>query len=80
MNDLIDRLPKLITSISFASIIFFVVHEWSYFTVIGADFLSLFTAYDFISNSLLWIVYLAVGMFLSSLFFFSYTASPSHKK
>lgn len=72
MNDLIDKLPKLIAAISFTSIIVFVVHEWAYFAVIGSRFLLLFTVYDFISNSLIWVVptgvLISLGMFITSTF------------
>lgn len=56
MNDFIDNLLKVIAAISFASIGAFVAHEWAYFQVIGPSFLLLFTTYDFISNSIMWVV------------------------
>lgn len=70
MNDFIDKLPKLIAAISFASIIAFVVYEWSYFFVIGPRFLLLFTAYDFISSAIIWIIPSSIIIIISLLFEF----------
>ncbi|MEA2898370.1 MAG: hypothetical protein QOJ84_3985 [Bradyrhizobium sp.] len=46
----LEKIPSLIAAATFAALSFVVAYEWGYFGVIGSEFQSLFTAYDYISD------------------------------
>jgi len=48
----LERIPSLLAVATFAALSFVVAHEWGYFGVIGTEFQSFFTTYDYISELL----------------------------
>jgi hypothetical protein len=50
-----EKFGSFLAVATFATISIMVTHEWGYFGVIGRDFQSLFTAYDYIAEFTFWI-------------------------
>jgi hypothetical protein len=48
----LEKIPSLIAVATFAALSMTVAHEWGYFGVIGTEFQSFFTTYDYISELL----------------------------
>jgi hypothetical protein len=55
MKEILDLVPKAIALLSFAVLALTVVHEWGYFWVLGSHFQAVASAYDYFSNSILWL-------------------------
>jgi hypothetical protein len=55
MKTIWDIAPKGIALLSFAILSLTIVHEWGYFWVIGSNFQTVASAYDYLSNSILWL-------------------------
>jgi hypothetical protein len=70
---LFERFPSIIAVATFAALSIIVAHEWAYFEVLGADFQSLFSTYDYIAQLTVWfgpvfvILLFALGVQLASL-------------
>ena len=47
-----EKIPSLIAVATFAALSMTVAHEWGYFGVVGTEFQSLFTTYDYVSELL----------------------------
>jgi hypothetical protein len=62
-QDMADKQPrelltdpqKLIGLISFLTLIFAVIHEWAFFTVVGLPFLTLASPIDYVSSAIYWL-------------------------
>jgi hypothetical protein len=55
MRELIEVAPKWIAVLSFAVVVFAVVHEWGYFAVIGPHLQTVVSPYDYAVNALVWL-------------------------
>jgi hypothetical protein len=47
-----EKIPSLLAVATFSALSLTVAHEWGYFGIIGTDFQSLFTTYDYLSELL----------------------------
>jgi hypothetical protein len=48
----LEKIPSLIAVATFSALSLVVAHEWGYFGIIGRDFQSFFTTYDYLSELL----------------------------
>jgi hypothetical protein len=54
-NMILEKFPSFAALATFIAISVVVAHEWAYFEVIGSEFQSLFTTYDYIAQLIVWI-------------------------
>jgi hypothetical protein len=64
---IIEKLPQLITGVSFLVLTLAIVHEISYFALVGPQFQSLMSATDYLVSALSWMPLLGVVLFLTAL-------------
>jgi len=54
MKWILENATKLIGLLSLSLVIFSTVHDWGYFSIIGPNYRTLLSAYDYITNALEW--------------------------
>jgi hypothetical protein len=54
MKWILENGTKVIGLLSFSLIVFTTVHDWGYFSIIGPNFRTLLSAYDYITNAIEW--------------------------
>jgi hypothetical protein len=55
MKEFLKIAPSAIALVSFLMLALTVVHEWGYFFVIGSHFQTIASAYDYLSNAIIWL-------------------------
>jgi hypothetical protein len=55
VRDFFDIVPKALALLSSIVLFLTVVHEWGYFWIVGSHFQAIESAYDYLSNSILWL-------------------------
>jgi hypothetical protein len=65
MKSMLDSVTKLVAVSSFAAFVLSASHEFGYFWVVGLPYLAMSSAYDYLSNSVLWLPFtlLLLGVF-----------------
>ncbi|QUS39524.1 hypothetical protein RPMA_12280 [Tardiphaga alba] len=62
MADLLDRAPKALAALTTFTLVTTVVHDWGWFSVIGSEFQSLQTPYDYLAHALAWLPLNLLGL------------------
>jgi len=65
--DMLDKFPSVLAATTFLILSLSVVHEWGYYSELGARFQTLVSAADYLSTALLWLPYIAIGWLVSAL-------------